>query len=63
MIEARRNEAGYLPTVGSSAAEIVQATLTADPDPLVLAGEVAVSESGEADGEEQEGDEADPDQA
>lgn len=39
LIEERRNEAGYLPTVDSFAAEITRAALTPSPDPLVLVGE------------------------
>lgn len=39
LIEQRRKEAGYLPTIDTFAAEITRAALTPSPDPLVLVGE------------------------
>ncbi|QDP97627.1 SDR family NAD(P)-dependent oxidoreductase [Microlunatus elymi] len=39
LIEQRRAEAGYLPSVDTFAAEVVRATLAAGPDPLILVGE------------------------
>jgi NAD(P)-dependent dehydrogenase (short-subunit alcohol dehydrogenase family) len=39
LIEQRRSEAGYLPTIDTFAAEITRAALTTNPDPLILVGE------------------------
>lgn len=39
LIEGRRQEAGYLPTVDTFTAEIIRAALATSPEPLVLVGE------------------------
>jgi NAD(P)-dependent dehydrogenase (short-subunit alcohol dehydrogenase family) len=40
LIESRRDEAGYLPTVEDFAAVVAEAGLAADPEPIVFVGEV-----------------------